>query len=247
MGVPPHLLDQSAHEGRAHLLGGWPPLSSWLGSCPTLFSPSLHAVRWGRTLLGGSPRGVGWILGAPRPFMPCARSAPCSGGCPLLGLLSPGAPLLPIGHAVHWYRTLPYGGVPPFLWAHPARRWRARSVPCPPLLPGSGGFPPPGRAFHALGAHAAVQGVPPLRPGSARAVCPPPPSCPRAIFARNWGGGSPSSSWSPSSGGVPRWSAWELPSCTRCAPRARAAGWGVPLPLPSLVTLPLPLLHGRLY
>ena len=52
--------------------------------------PSVHAVRWERTLIGG---------------------------CPLLVLLSPGDPLLPLGRAVRWERTLPYGGVFPFLWA----------------------------------------------------------------------------------------------------------------------------------
>ena len=54
LGISPHLLVQTAHEGRARLLGGWPPLPFWLGSCPYLPDPSLHTVCLGRTLLGGS-------------------------------------------------------------------------------------------------------------------------------------------------------------------------------------------------
>ena len=65
LGVSPHLLDQYAHEGRERLIRGWTPLPFGLGSCPTLSSPSLHAMRWGRTMLGGSPWGVGLIMGAP--------------------------------------------------------------------------------------------------------------------------------------------------------------------------------------
>ena len=53
------------------------------------------------------------------------------GGCPLLFLLllAPGYSPLPLGHAVCWERTLPYGRVPPFLWALSTLRRRARSVP----------------------------------------------------------------------------------------------------------------------
>ena len=71
--------------GDAHFSGG--PLGTLVGFWGP---PSVHAVRWERTLLGG---------------------------CPLLGILSPGAPLLPLGHSVRWYHTLPYGGVPSFLCA----------------------------------------------------------------------------------------------------------------------------------
>ena len=55
MGVSPHLLIQTAHEWRARLLGGCPPLPLWLGSCPIPLSPSLHAVRLGHMLLRRSP------------------------------------------------------------------------------------------------------------------------------------------------------------------------------------------------
>ena len=51
-----------------------------------------------------------------------------------------GVPFLLLGHAMCWERTLLYRGVPPFLWAWPARRRRARSVPCP-LLPSRGVHP----------------------------------------------------------------------------------------------------------
>ena len=91
-GVSPHLLFQSAHEGRACLLGECPPLSFGMGSCPILSSLSLHVVLWGSTLLGGSPCGVGWILPPPRPCMPCARSARCSGGAPSLASCLRGIP-----------------------------------------------------------------------------------------------------------------------------------------------------------
>ena len=62
----------------------------------------------------------------------------------------------------------------------------------------------------------------------------PAPSYLRAVCARSWGGGFPSSSWALSPGGVPRWCAWGIPP----VPPLHAAGarcWvGVPLPLPSL-------------
>ena len=131
MGVSPHLLYQTVHEGRACLLCGCPPLSFELESIPPLPSPSLHAVRWEHTLLEGSPRGVCGIMGSPPSFHAVRWERTLLRGCPLLFLLSRGAPLLPLGHAVRWERTLLYGGFPPFLWAQPARRRRARSVPCP--------------------------------------------------------------------------------------------------------------------
>ena len=115
MGVSPHLLVQTAHEGRARLLGGGPPLLFWLGSCPILPSPSLHAVRLGLTLLGGGPLVVG--LGMGPPYVHAVRwERTLLGGCPLLFLLllAPGYPPLPLGHAVRWERTLPDRRVPPF-------------------------------------------------------------------------------------------------------------------------------------
>ena len=72
LGVSPHILVQSAHEGRARLLGGCPPLPFGMVSLPILSSPSLHAMSWGRTLLGGSPQGIGWILRSP-PSMHAVR------------------------------------------------------------------------------------------------------------------------------------------------------------------------------
>ena len=72
--------------------------------------PFLHTMRWERMLIGR---------------------------CPLLGLLVQGLPPLPRWHVVHWERTLPFGGVPPFLRPHTARSGCARPVPFP-LLPARG-------------------------------------------------------------------------------------------------------------
>ena len=130
--------------------------------------PSLHAVHWERTLLGGVPPPwppVSGGLPSSRSGMPCAGSAYCLTGGLPLPLCSSCAP-------------------------------KARLVlPLPPCLPGLGGSPPPARACHALGAHAAVQGGHPLRPGLgrmpwARAVRPPFPLA-RAWFARAAGAGGP--------------------------------------------------------
>ena len=65
----------------------------------------------------------------------------------------------------------------------------------------------------------------------------PVPSCPRAVCERCWGWGAPSSaslSWARLHRGVPCWCDWGSPPCPRCAPWARAAGWGVPSPLTPL-------------
>ena len=72
LGDAPHLLYSAAHEGRARLLGGWPPPSFELGYCPTSLPPSLYTLRWGLTLLGGSPLVVYIILGAP-PYLHAVR------------------------------------------------------------------------------------------------------------------------------------------------------------------------------
>ena len=102
MGVSPHLLVQTVHEGRAQLLGGCPPLSFWLGSCPYLPAPSQHDVRLGRTLLWGSPLVVGGEEGAPPAVHAVSWERTLLGGCPFL-LLHPLAPVDPpllLGHAV---------------------------------------------------------------------------------------------------------------------------------------------------
>ena len=118
MGVSPHLLVQTVHIGRARLLGGWPPLPFWLGSCPYLPAPSQHDVRLGRTLLWGSPLVVVGVEEGPLPAVHAVRwERTLLGGCPFLVLrpLDPGEPSLPLGHAVRLERTLPYRRVPSFL------------------------------------------------------------------------------------------------------------------------------------
>ena len=102
MGVSPHLLYQAAHKGRARLLGGWPPLSFGLESGPPLSSPSLHAVRWESTLLGGSSLGVCGVLGSPPSLHAVRGERTLLGGCLLLlFILDRGFTLLLIGHAMH--------------------------------------------------------------------------------------------------------------------------------------------------
>ena len=166
MGVSPHLLYQDAHEGRARLVGGCPSLCFGRDIASPLSSPpSLHAVRWGRTLLGGSPWGVCGVWGSPPPLHAVrwermllysgvppflwdrparhrhVRSGPllsARGLRPLLlFLMSRGVPLLLLGHAMRWACTLTYRGVPPFVQARPTRRGPARSIPCP-LMPARG-------------------------------------------------------------------------------------------------------------
>ena len=213
MGVSPHLLYQDAHERCARLLGRWSPLFFGLGYCPPLSSLSLNAVCSGRTLLGG---------------------------CHLLGLLilSWGAPFLPLGHTMRWVHTLTCGWVSSFLQDQPARQRRGRSVPCPPSacllgLPSScSGMPCSGIACCCTGGsprHSVLSRMP-----CARAVRPPPHA--RARFARGSGAGGhrpPPGPMSPrgSQGGVLGIS----PPCPRCSPLARAAGWGVPRPIPPLL------------
>ena len=133
LGVSPHLLVHTAHEGRARLLGGWPPLPFWLGSCPILPPSYLHSVHLGRTLLGGSPLVVGVGMGGPPSVHAVRWDLTLLGGFPLLFLLllAQGYPSLPLGYAVRWERTLPDGRVPPFLWDWSAHHRRARSVPFP--------------------------------------------------------------------------------------------------------------------
>ena len=134
-----------------------------MGICGFLgFPPSLHAIRWERTLLGGLP---------------------------LLILLVWGVPPLPCWHTVQWERMLPFGGFPPFLGPRPARGGCVQPVPLP-LLPARGlrvllgmGAPlfvlgpaarwdpallysgvPPVPPMHAVGARRLVGGTPLLPP-----------------------------------------------------------------------------------
>ena len=191
MGVAPHLLYQAAHKGHARLIGGWPPISFGWDVVSPLSSPYLHAVRWGRTLLGGSPWDDCGVWGYPPPLHAVRWERTLLGGCPLLlFLLVWGVPLLLLRHAIRWERTLPYRGVPPFVRAQPARRRHARFVPCPLL---------PTRSLRAL-----------------------------------LGLGAPSLSWALSHGGSRTGVIGGPSPCPRCAPWARAAGWGFPLPLPPL-------------
>ena len=119
-GVSPHLLYQAAHEGRARLLWGWPPLSFGMESAPPLFSSSQHVVRWECTLLGGDPLCFSGGLGSPPSQHVVRWERTLIRRCPiLLVLLAWGVFLLLIGHAMRWERTLPYSGVPPFNWWGP--------------------------------------------------------------------------------------------------------------------------------
>ena len=111
MGVSPHLLVQTAHEWRARLLRGCPPLPLWLGSCPYLAleeSPILlrHAMRLERTLPCRWAPPFYWARAA-RLLHP--RSVPCHIVRQPLG----SAPLLLAWHALRWERKLPYRGSPP--------------------------------------------------------------------------------------------------------------------------------------
>ena len=248
MGVSPHLLVQTAHEGHARLLGGWPPLPLGLGFCPILLPPSLHAVLWGCTLLGGSPLVVGFGLGAPPSLHAVRWECTLLRGCPLLFLLllAPGDPLLLLGHSMRWKRTLPYTP-PPFVWDQSARRRRARSVPFPLVCLDRG--VPPLLVWHAMRWERMLpyRGVPPspwLCPHDMGAHGPPPPpSCPRAVCVCGWGGGLSDSTWSLSVGGVPGLSARGLPPM----PLMRASGarcWARGSPPPSLPLWPLTLGAG---
>ena len=241
MGVSPHLLVQSVHEGRTHLLRGCPPLPFWLGSCPLLSSSSLYAVLWGRTLLGGSPWGVGWIL--PPPVCACrALGAHAARGLPPPRyLVSRGSPppawacRAPVAHSA-------LRGVPPFLCAEPARRWRTRSVPCTLFVLVRGGPPPSWSGMTCARSACCRIGGSPFSP----CLCPwavgardpsPPTFCPRMVCARGWGGGIPFPTWSPSSGGSQGCPLGGSPPCSCCTPLARAAEQGF--------TPPLPPLYGR--
>ena len=187
--------------------------------------PSVHAVRWERTLLGG---------------------------CPLLFrlLLAPVGPPLPLGHAVRWERTMPGKRVSPFLWDWSAHRRRARSVPFPLvclLICLAWGFYPL-LVGHAMRWERMLpyRGVPPLFLALAmrqRAQSAPPPSYPHAVCARGWGGGILSSTMAPSAGGVPVLCAWGLPPVLLLhASGARC--WSVGSPTPSTPLRPLVLGAG---
>ena len=111
--MAPHLLYQAAHKGRARLLGGCPLLSFRLGSISPLSSPSLHAMRWGRMLLGGSPQGVCVILGAPPSLHAVRWERTLLWRVPRSLPLVLGGALVPLWRAVCWEHTMPAGGSPP--------------------------------------------------------------------------------------------------------------------------------------
>ena len=185
LGVFPHLLVQSAHEGRACLLGGCPLLSGWLGSCPTLSSPSLHAVPWGRTLLGRSPWGVGWILGAPPSFHAMRWERTQLRGCPLLVLLFWGYPFLWLRHGAvqgslpsSWISPRAIGACSPSPALSYTWLWGVHLLLLEHALPWEHTLP--------------YRGVPPstwLGPRAVDAHGPSPtPSCPCVVFTRSCGG-----------------------------------------------------------
>ena len=111
-GFPPIFWFRPRTHGVRGCLGGGPPLLL-TGVLP--HPPlSLHAVRLGCASIGGSPLGAGGVEAA----VPLAL------------------------HAICWERTLPYGGVPLFIWSRPARQRRMRSVPCPLIFLLAWGVPP---------------------------------------------------------------------------------------------------------
>ena len=164
----------------------------------------------------------------------CALGAQAALGCTLLGLLSLGAPLLPLGHAMHWERTLPYGGSPPSSGLIP-RAVGARGPSSAPSSSWLGGFPPSWLGMPCAGsACCRAGGFPPspwLCPRAVDACGPSPtPSCPRAVCTRGWGGSPRPPPELRLPGGSPSGLLLSSPPYPCCALWARAARWGVPLP-----------------
>ena len=67
LGSAPHLMYQAVHEGRALLLGGFPPLPFLVRFFPHL-PPLLNTVRGERTLLGGCLL-FGFLVRGPSPLL----------------------------------------------------------------------------------------------------------------------------------------------------------------------------------
>ena len=138
---------------------------------------------------------------------------------------------------------LPYGGSPPSSGISP--RTVGTHGPSPaPTLPWLRGSHPPGRACHALGAHAAIQGGYPICPAPCAETLRPPPPPAHAQFVRAAQTGGPRPRPGPCLlGGVLLWSALPPPPL----PPLHASGvlfWAGGSPPPSLPPGPLALGAG---
>ena len=94
LGVSPHLLVQTAHEWRARLLRGWPPLPPLVGVLPQpgsggvpLPAPACHVLRAHAALQVGPPLLLGSGRTPPAPTVcPLSHLPPDMGGCTPPGL-----------------------------------------------------------------------------------------------------------------------------------------------------------------
>ena len=196
--------------------------SQVFGVSPHLLYQAAHEGH--ARLLGGSPPLSFGLDVAPPPStpctcMPCAGGTRCLGG-PLVVISGFGAPPLPCMPCAE--SALCSGGTPSsFSWlgGFPSSR---SGMPCAGSAHcrSGGSAPSTGLGLHTVG---------PCGPS-------PTPSCPRAVCVHcwGWGWGPPSLSWDLSRGGDLCWYELGSPPCPYYAPWARAAGLGVPLPLPLL-------------
>ena len=125
---------------------GCPPLPLWLESCPIPLPLSLHAVRLGRTLLGGVPYGCWWCGGVAPPGRACrALGAHAAQGKPLPHPLPSGSGEAPppalACHALGAHAAL--RGGPPISTGIGLHAACARGMsPVPSAAYWCGGFPP---------------------------------------------------------------------------------------------------------
>ena len=132
-GFPPISCISPRTKGMRACSGGAPPsLSSW-GPAPLSPPPPCTMYASGACCSGGLLRALVGFWVPPPPLHAVRWERTLLGGCPLLSLVSPGAPLLLLGHAVRWEPTLPYGGSPPSSGLIP---------PAVPSLSWLRGFPP---------------------------------------------------------------------------------------------------------
>ena len=216
MGVVPHLLYQAAHEGRARLLRGCPPLSFWLEGSPPLYQCSCMPCAGSARCSGGAPSPVDWSVPSPSlSCMPCAGSARSSGGTPVAssGFGPPPFPCMPCAGSARCS-----GGAPSSsLWFRESTPFLAGTTCAESACCHLGGSPPSSGPACARWVHAACS--------------PPPPTCARV--ARAPGDEGPLLCPGPGRVVVSRAAVFRGPPlCPRCALWARAAGWGVPPLLP---------------
>ena len=193
------------------------------GGCPP--SPVSGRVQKACAPAWGVPHPSPYCWGPPPPLPPapecCAMGTHAAlGGAPYWGPGLPSPPF-PCSHAVRLNHTLLRGGsicvlrVPPSLPCMPCAGRACCLGRGGPQLPGLGAPPLPLPLFRALGAHAAVRGVPPfLCPRAALRGCArpnwgaPPSSFLRVSCTRCWGGVPPSSTWFWPRDGGPRCRVW---------------------------------------